>query len=226
MDLSLQHAEIARNLMVDGQVRPNKVYDPRVLLAMRTLPRERFLPPNLAPLAYADEDVPLGGGRFLMQPMVIARLLQAASVRAGERCLVVAAGSGYGAALLAACEAKVTAAEEDPALLALAREVLPSYAPGVTVVEAKLTEGYPAAAPYDLVLIEGAAEEFPAAIVQQLSPTGRLIGIRSVARATGAGRSCQAVVGERVGSGLSLQPLFDCGVPVLPGFNRVPGFVF
>jgi protein-L-isoaspartate(D-aspartate) O-methyltransferase len=93
----------ARANMVDSQVRPNKVTDPRILHAMRTLPRERFLPPALASLAYADEDVPLGNGRVLMEPMVLARLLQIAAPMPGEVALVVGAGTGYGAAVLAAC---------------------------------------------------------------------------------------------------------------------------
>ena len=96
----------ARTLMVDGQVRPNKVTDARVLAAMGSLPRERFVPADRTALAYSDEDVPLGGGRYLVEPMVIARLVQIAAVRTGERALVVGAGTGYGAALLAACGAK------------------------------------------------------------------------------------------------------------------------
>ena len=119
MDRAAQAFAEARNNMVDSQVRPNKVTDPRIIAAMRQLPRERFLPPGLAALAYADEDVPLGDGRVLMEPMVIARLVQLTAIAAGERALVVAAGTGYGAALLAACGARVTALEETAALLAM-----------------------------------------------------------------------------------------------------------
>ena len=99
----------ARMLMVNGQVRPNKVTDSRVLAAMRRLPRERFVPADRAALAYSDEDVPLGRDRYLVEPMVIARLVQIAAVQEGDRALVVGSGSGYGAALLAACGATVTA---------------------------------------------------------------------------------------------------------------------
>ena len=115
--------------MVDSQIRPNKVVDPRILRAMRELPRERFVPTALRSLAYADEDVPLGNGRALMEPMVLARLVQIAAPVAGERVLVVGAGGGYGAAVLAACGANVTALEEDEALLGLARQLLPAIAP-------------------------------------------------------------------------------------------------
>ncbi len=87
----------ARSRMVDSQVRPNKVTDPRIIAAMRRLPRERFLPPDRAVLAYTDEDVPLGEGRVLIEPMVMARMLQLTAVLAGERVLVVGCGIGYGA---------------------------------------------------------------------------------------------------------------------------------
>ena len=119
--------------MVDSQIRPNKVSDPRVLAAMRHIPRERFLPSRLAVLAYADEDVPLGNGRALMEPMVLARLVQLAAPTAGEKALVVAAGTGYGSALLAACGAQVTALEEDEALLAIAGPALADIAPAVAL---------------------------------------------------------------------------------------------
>ena len=99
----------ARRNMVDSQIRPNRVTDPRILAAMRRLPRESFLPSAVRALAYADEDVPLGNGRFMMEPMVLARLLQAAALIDQERVLVVGAGTGYGAAVIAACGCKVTA---------------------------------------------------------------------------------------------------------------------
>ena len=129
MDHAAQAFAETRNRMVDSQVRPNKVTDPRIIAAMRQLPRERFLPPRLAPLAYADEDVPLGEGRVLIEPTVIARLVQLTAIAAGERALVVAAGTGYGAALLAACGARVTALEEAAPLQAVARAVLAELAP-------------------------------------------------------------------------------------------------
>ena len=114
----------ARIRMVDSQIRPNKVTDSRILTAMRRLPRERFLPPELAVRAYSDEDVPLGNGRVLTEPMVIARLIQLAAPIPGESALVVAAGTGYGAAVLAGCGVRVVALEEVPDLLGIARVAL------------------------------------------------------------------------------------------------------
>lgn len=208
----------ARNFMVDSQVRPNKVSDRRILDAMRTLPRENFVPAAARSLAYADEDVPLGNGRYLIEPMVIARLVQMAAVQPGERALVVACGPGYGAALLAACGASVTAVDDDPALLARARA---AAIPGATVVEGDPAAGWPAAAPYDIVFVEGAIDQVPQALVAQLRrPGGRLVGI------VANGRVAQAVLGLPSADGISLRPVFDCATPVLPAFRRAPSFVF
>ena len=160
----------ARKCMVDSQIRPNRVTDPRILSAMRRLPRERFLPANVTSLAYADQDVPLGGGRFMMEPMVLARLLQAAALRDNERVLVVGAGTGYAAAVLAACGCRVTALEEDTALLAIAHAVLPAVAPSVTVVTGPLAAGWPANGPYDLILIEVSVPDIPAALGVKTDP--------------------------------------------------------
>jgi protein-L-isoaspartate(D-aspartate) O-methyltransferase len=212
----------ARNRMVDSQIRPNKVTDPRILAAMRRLPRERFLPPAAESLAYADEDVPLGNGRYLMEPMVFARLLQAAMLQEQERVLAVAAGTGYGAAVLAACGCRVVALEEDPALLAIAGSVLPEQAPGVTLVSGPLAAGWPSHAPYDLILIEGAVQDIPLALAAQLhQETGRLLA--PVCR---DGRTTRAVQAEVTASGLGLTPIFDCATPPIPSLRRAPVFQF
>jgi protein-L-isoaspartate(D-aspartate) O-methyltransferase len=219
-------SQVARSLMVDGQVRPNKVTDTRITDAMRRLPREAFVPAQCAAIAYADEDVPLGGGRYLMEPMVIARLVQMAAPQSGERALVVAAGTGYGAALLAACGMRVVALEDDPALLALARPALAAAAPGVALVEGPAADGWAGEAPYDVILIDGAVERVPQAIGAQLAPGGRLVTVHVDPDRGGAARIGQAVRGEMTASGLSLQAVFDCAVPLLPALRQVRGFVF
>src|ERR1700722_17977743 len=202
----------ARIRMVDSQVRPNRVTDPRITGAMRRLQRERFLPAGLAPLAYADEDVPLGNGRVLIQPMAIARLIQLAAPMQGENALVVAAGVGYGAALLAACGVRVTALEEEPALLALARHALTEVAPEISVVSGPLSVGWPSGAPYDIILLEGGVQAIPRALAQQLRNNGG----RLVTVICSDGRTSQAVLAEAVGSVLRAQPMFDCPTPRLP----------
>jgi protein-L-isoaspartate(D-aspartate) O-methyltransferase len=212
----------ARNNMVDSQVRPNKVADPRILAAMRRLPRERFVPPSLASLAYADTDVPLGRGRVLLEPMVIARLVQLTAVAEGERALVIAAGPGYGSALLASCGARVTALEDDPALLAQARLLLGELAPGVSLVSGPLAAGWPAGAPYDVILIEGAVTDIPPAVSEQLREGGG----RLVAICTDGGTGGQAVLAEATMGGLRKQPMFDCASPPIPMLASAPAFVF
>ena len=213
----------ARDHMVDGQVRPNKVIDPRIIRSMRSLPRERFLPPHLSSLAYADEDVPLPRGRALMEPMVIARLTQLARVRDGERVLVVGAGAGYGSAILAACGGQVTALEDDEALLAIARAVLPGLAPGVRIQAGPLPAGWPAGAPWDVVMIEGAVRAIPDSLGQQVRPGGRLVAV--LAERAGAGHG---VLAEHAGAGgvLRAHPVFDCATPLLPAFAARPAFQF
>jgi protein-L-isoaspartate(D-aspartate) O-methyltransferase len=223
----------ARTHMVESQLRPNRVNDPRVLAAMKTLPREHFLPETLAAFAYIDEDVPLGPaglsrGRVLMEPLVLARLVQLAEPRAGERALVVGAGTGYGAAVLAACGPAVTALEEDARLLAIARTVLPALAPAVTLVEGKLAAGWPAGAPWHIVLIEGTVPQIPPAITEQLSrESGRVVTVLaerdSVGRTVGVGR---AVVGRPSLGGLAIQSAFDCATSPLPTLVPPPTFTF
>lgn len=223
--------EDARQKMVDGQVRPNKVTDPRIVSAMRFLPRERFLPPQLAPLAYVDEDVPLGQGRVLMEPMVLARLVQAARPVPGDRALVVGAGTGYGAAVLAFCGARVTALEEDESLTAIARrtlaELVADLPTPVRVVSGPLAEGWTDGGPWDVILIEGAVAELPPVIGGQLRRDGgRLATVLRSPRGI-----CHGVLAEPVALGggesvLRAAPEFDCATPLLPQLMPKPGFVF
>ena len=226
MDQAVTQAELdfadARKKMVDGQIRPNRVNDPRILTAMRTLPRERFLPAALAALAYADECVPLGNGRVMAEPRAIGKLVQLTGPDEGERALVVGAGTGYGAAIMAACGVRVTALEDDAALLAIARTALAAYAPDVTLAEGPLAAGWAAGAPYDIILIEGALHEVPPAIAAQLRPgSGRLVAVRA-----GRGLASQATIAEMTPAGLNTRMAFDCALPALPAFKPEPGFVF
>jgi protein-L-isoaspartate(D-aspartate) O-methyltransferase len=211
----------ARNRMVDSQVRPNKVTNPRILNAMRDIPRELFVPPGMIARAYADEDVPLGGGRALMEPMVLAKLLQIAEPRPGQRALVVASGPGYGAAVLAHCGLPVVALENDKALLALARTALAATAPTVKIVSGPLADGWAADAPYDLILIEGAVRDIPPRLGPQLRPAGRIVTVR-----TGRGSTGKGVIAEATPAGLHAQAVFDCAVPLIADLLPRPGFVF
>lgn len=214
---------LARRNMVEGQLRPNRVTNAQLLAEIGTLPRERFLPEGLRSVAYSDEDVPLGNGRYLMEPMVLARLIQMLQPRETDRALVVASGRGYGAALLARLVKAVVSVESDPALAAAAQQSAKDL--GLANIEQKvgpLEAGAPASGPYDIVLIEGAVRQVPLAIVEQLVDGGRLATI--VAGAPGALGTAQLFVKE--GGVASGRPLFDAGTPSLPGFAPPPRFTF
>ena len=218
MSSPMMDTSVARGHMVDSQIRPNKVTHAALLAAFRAIARERFVPAAATARAYADDGVALGGGRVLMAPMWLARLLQAARPAPGERARVVGCGTGYGAAVLAACGLAVTALDEDESLLAIGRAAAPA---GVRFVTGKLAAGWQDAAPYDVIVIEGAAEAIPEALGAQLVPaTGRLVAVREEA---GLGR---AVLGEVFDGRLAFTTLFDCPTPVLPAFKRAPQFVF
>lgn len=207
--------------MVDGQLRPNKVTDARLLDAMLRLPRERFVPRDRQARTYADADLPLGEGRVMLQPMMQARLIQLAAPRPGDRVLVVGAGTGYLTALLAELGAQVVALEESEALLALARAALSATAPAVRVEQGPLAAGWPAASPYEVILVEGAVEAIPEALPAQLAEGGRLVAITSP-----PGRAGTAVLGRRTGGSFATVEAFDCHTATLPGFAPKPGFVF
>jgi protein-L-isoaspartate(D-aspartate) O-methyltransferase len=222
-DTTAEMAE-ARRRMVDGQLRPSRVMDHRLIAAMGEIPREHFLPPGLSARAYVDEDVELPGGRALIEPMVIARLLQLLGLRDGDRMLVVGAGAGYAAAVAARCGARVVALEEDVGLIGIARKALASAsADSLRLVEGPLVAGYPGAAPYDAILIEGEVPEVPEAIAGQLAEGGRLA---TVLTAAARGLSSRAVLGRRIAGSFSVTDAFDCATLPLPAFRRAPGFVF
>ncbi|MBV8970679.1 MAG: protein-L-isoaspartate O-methyltransferase [Sphingomonadaceae bacterium] len=208
-------ADERREAMIDRQLRPTGVNDAGVLAAFRAIDRARFVPPAAEPLAYADAAVAIAPGRVLLEPMILGLLLTHARVRAGERVLVVGAGTGYSAAVLAAMGARVTALEVDAGLAATARGLVRD----AEVVTGALEAGWPGNAPYDLILIDGAAAELPPALLAQ-GDGGRLAGVivdGGVARAT-AGR----IVGGRFAG----TAFAETGAPVLPGFARAPAFVF
>ncbi|MBX9748934.1 MAG: protein-L-isoaspartate O-methyltransferase [Roseococcus sp.] len=211
----------ARRFMRDGQLTPNGVTDPLLLRAMDEIPRELFLPPEMRHRAYADEAVPLGQGRALLAPMVLARLLQMALPQPGERALVLCAGTGYGAAVLARMGLQVLAIEAEPTLFAAARHAvdfgLEANRPEFNGGDPRL--GAPEGAPYRLILIEGAVEAVPAALSTQLGEGGRLVTIRRA-----AGQVGRAVLLRRAGGAVSEIEGLDAAAPLLPAFSRAPSF--
>ena len=212
----------ARAHMIECQLRPNKVIDGRVLGAFAVIRRELFVPEHLRAVAYIDEDLPLGGDRYLMEPMVIARLLQAAAIERTDAVLIIGAGSGCEAALAAALARSVIALEEDPELARRARAALVEHSiASVSVIEGPLRQGYRPRAPYDVIIFCGAVAEVPSEIDSQLAEGGRLLAI--VKPASGIGR---ATLRTRTGGVVARRALFDAATPLLPGFLSKPAFVF
>ena len=217
----------ARRMMVDSQIRTSDVTDPRIIAAMLELPRERFVLQTKADLAYLDFDVPVTQAqhgkpaRRLLKPMVLAKLVQAAALRASDHVLDVGCASGYSSALLARLAHSVTALEEEEALIRLARDNLKAIgADNVTVVAGPLTQGWQATAPYDVMFLNGATEIAPEALCRQLKAGGRLVTV------LGRAPTGQAILYRSVGDDVSGWPIFDAAAPLLPGFAAPPAFVF
>jgi protein-L-isoaspartate(D-aspartate) O-methyltransferase len=212
-------AETMRHSMVASQLRTNAVDDQRVVAAMAQVPREAFVPSAMQAMAYRDTPLSLGGDRYLNAPMVTGRLLTEAYLQPTDRVLLIGAAGGYTAAVLARIVASVVAVEEDPALMAVARAALTGVAT-VELVEASLSTGHPAGAPYDVLVIDGAIEVVPDALVNQVKSGGRVV----------AGIVDQAVTrlasGRKTTGGFGLVAFTDADCVVLPGFAAPQGFKF
>jgi protein-L-isoaspartate(D-aspartate) O-methyltransferase len=193
---------------------------------MFELPRERFVPPANADLAYADLEIPVGTEsgsplRRLMRPRNLGKLIQAADVASGDRVLDVGGTSGYGAAVLARLAAEVVALENNPALAAMAAKALGDCGlHNVSVVTGPLDRGWPTGAPYDVIVLEGASEIVPRSLFPQLAEGGRLVCIE------GRGQACRAMIYIAAGGAVSGRSVFDGAAPLLPGFSAPPEFVF
>lgn len=211
----------ARRKMVASQVRTNRVTDPLVSGAMEMVPREYFVPAERRAVAYLDEDLPLGNGRHLMEPMALARLLQLADIEPEDKALVVGAGTGYSAAVLARIAQSVVVLESDAGHADKASRIMTELViPNVTVVRGDLASGAASKAPFDVILIDGAVAEIPAALKAQLVDGGRLV---AVVRSGPVGR---ATLVTRVGDAYGSRADFDLIMPYLPEFAPQPKFVF
>ena len=212
----------ARQHMVSSQIRTNKVTDPGLLNALAEIPREQFLARQLREIAYIDEDLAIGGGRYLMEPMVLARMMQALELDSGDLVLDVGCASGYSSAVLARLATAVVALECDASL---ARDATANFAEigvdNVVVVEDELSHGHAEQAPYQAIFLNGAVPEMPEELIRQLAEGGRMCAV--IDDGIGSGQVVRAV---RRGATVARQVLFDANVASLPGFDREPGFVF
>ena len=214
---------LARLNMVESQIRTNKVTDPGVVDAFENVPRELFVPKSKRGIAYADEALEVGAGRYMLEPMVLARLLQAALPGPGDVALDVACGTGYATALLSRMVSTVVGIDDVAELVERGNGVLSGLEiDNAALVAGALAAGYPKQAPYDVILVDGAVEVLPEALLSQLAEGGRLVTVEG-GTAVGPG---VAVLYEKLGGRIGRRILFDAGTPMLAGFRRAPGFVF
>lgn len=213
---------VARTNMVKSQIHPNQVDDEVVLAAIMATPREVFLPKNLHGIAYVDDDLPLGDGRFLMEPLVLARLLQAAAVDANDVALVIGCPTGYTAAVLARMASAVVAVECDEKLASRVTDELTRQGiDTVAVIQGDLNSGYAKQAPFDVILFDGAVNDVPDFIANQLAEGGRLVTVVKSNGDVGKG----TMITRRNGA-LGRRELFDANIPYLPGFEPKKDFEF
>jgi protein-L-isoaspartate(D-aspartate) O-methyltransferase len=215
----------ARQKMVDGQVRTSDVTDSRIIDAMFAVPREAFVPEYRRALAYLDLDLDVSEAgsarRFLIKPVVTAKMLQAAEIAETDNVLVVGCATGYAAAVLAQLGCRVTATESDPALAAKAQEILAGLGlSNVTVRVAAAAEGDVTGAPFDVIILNGATEITPVQLYRQLKEGGRLVGVFATTQPP------RVTIVTHSHDDFGNRALFDAVVPVLPGLERVPAFVF
>lgn len=216
-----------RATMVDSQIRTFEVNEPSVVEAFLDTPRERFVPARQRSLAYSDEDLlikPAVGGeraRYLLAPAVLARLVQAAEIGPSAVVLDVGAATGFGAAILSRLANSVVALEPDPELAAAATEnLVAADVSNVAVLAEPLADGFPGEAPYDAIVVEGAIDEMPPKLLDQLKDGGRLVAM------VGRGQAAAGMVYLRSGASFSARSLFNAGAETLPGFEQAPGFLF
>ena len=215
----------ARQKMVDGQVRPSDVTDNRIIDAMLAVPREAFVPQSQRALAYIDLDLDVSEGgsakRFLIKPAVLAKMMQAAEIKDTDEVLVVGCASGYPAAVVAKLARRVVATECDSALAAKAKDAFAELGLGNVMVQAAAAaNGDSANAPYDVIILNGATEIVPEGLYQQLKEGGRLVAVLAMTRPQ------RAMIVTRSHGDFGNRVLFDAAIPVLPGLERPPAFVF
>ena len=208
-----------RHAMVASQLRTNAVSDVRIVEAMARVPREAFVPDAVQAIAYRDTALPAGNGRAINLPIATGRLLTEAYLLATDRVLLIGAAGGYTAAVLAEIVAHVVAVEEDGDLVALARRALAGHA-RVELVEGPLAAGHAGGASYDVLVVDGAIEAVPPALVDQVAPGGRVVsglvdhGVMRLAS------------GRKTAGGFGLAAFVDSDCVVLPGFSTPRGFRF
>lgn len=217
----------ARIHMTQSQLLTGNVLDEAILNAIGQVPREAFAPVGLGGAAYVDEDIALGGGRSLLEPLVFARLLAMANIKMGDRVLDLACGTGYSTAVIAHLCSHATGVDDAfPAVTA--RQVFTELGiANAEIVSSTPVFGYKHAAPYDVIFIGGGVQQVPEALVAQLAPEGRLVAVQTRNLRPG-GRSGLGQMMSLTKSESALIKTYgmDASVPLLQGFEAKPQFIF
>ena len=223
----MSHYKIERENMVESQIRTNAVTDPALLKAFYTVPREIFVPPSQRGLAYMDAPLRVENAReghaarYLLAPMVLAKLAQLAEIGPADKVLDVAPATGYSSAIFSRLAEKVVALECDPGLAALANDALTAQgAENVTVVTAPLAEGAPEYAPYNVIFINGRIDREPETLVAQLAENGRLVTVY------GKDTTPKACIFRKIDTNIQSSAIFDLAAPLLSEFMAEPNFIF
>ena len=211
-------AEIARTNMVESQLRPNRVHNGELLQAMLNIPREAFLPEVLRSIAYADEAVKLGPGRYMTEPLITARLLDAAAIGKDDAVLVIGGATAYVAAIAAQMARHVVAMEDRAELRDIGGEALAKLGiRNVYMRDGSLVDGAPDNGPFDVIVIDGAVADIPDGLIDQLTPEGRLVTVLTMKDGDSHGMIVEHA-GRRI--------VFDGFTPYLPGFEPKNTFEF
>jgi protein-L-isoaspartate(D-aspartate) O-methyltransferase len=221
-------SEKSRDAMIFSQLRTNEITHPALLEAMYTIPREKFVPDAFAGSAYVDEDIPFGGGRYLMEPLVFARLMQHLELQPEHKLLLVGAATGYAVAIASKLTPHIIAIESERELSNKARRNLQALkVKDVEIYTSALTVGYPMHAPYDAILIEGGVEIVPESLTDQLAEGGRLVTVQlqssRLGESAGLGRIMTV---HKLNGELYRQYHEEASVPLLPTFRAKAGFEF
>jgi protein-L-isoaspartate(D-aspartate) O-methyltransferase len=218
----MNNTQISRSSMIQSQLLTGSIRDASLLSAMQDIPRELFVPDKYKLSAYLDEDIEISTGRYLMEPLVFARLVSLAGINSNDKVLCVACGTGYSCAVISRIADKVVGLEEIRDVAETARQNLKALSiNNAEIITAPIATGSNTAPPYDVIFIEGAVQEIPDSLKKQLADNGRLVTIENYATKadsfTGLGK---AVIYTKIAGDLSKRIAFDASVPLLPAFKK------